>query len=69
MKIDCTFGSIRGDSVYLVVNEGLLPEKKYIFLVRRSSKAESMTAGSAGHFWEIANGPVGAAPLLLDIFQ
>lgn len=49
--------------------EGLLPEKKYNFLVKMSSKAESMTAGSTGHFSEIANGPLGPASLLLDIFQ
>lgn len=48
------------------MHEGSLPEKKYNFLVRLSSKAESMTAGRAGHLLEIEKGP---ALLLPDIFQ
>lgn len=47
----------------------LLPEKKYNFLARMCSKAESMTAGRAGHVSEIENGPLSPPFLSLDIFQ
>lgn len=51
------------------VYKASLPEKKYNFLVRRSAKAESMTAGRAGHLSEIENGPLSPPSLMLVIFQ
>lgn len=45
------------------------PEKKYSFLARVFSNAESMTAGRAGHVSEIENGPLSPPSLPLDILQ